>query len=714
MNIIKTTKYMAVSAVLCAAVSATSCHDDRVLLQGEGTLRISATVKSDVKVASRARATEDLAGSCLIHIYNGKGLVRKYEGLDQVPAEGIKLVADNYVAEAWAGDSVSASFDDRWFKGREEFAVGHGQVTDVDLVCRIANVVAAVEYEQAALDMLQDCKVTVGHTRGSLDFVGQETRRGYFMMPNNVNDLTWTLEATQTNGETVTRTGTISGVKPATLYTLNIRFTPGSAGDLSGACLTIEVDESELLVEDEIVLTVPPVIIGHGFDLDKPLYGEAGKMERTSVYAAAVGQTTSLVIANDLLPQLLGISGNRVDLFNASADVCTQLENAGLDWNYKYDAESNTSQTKINFEQELLAKLPEGEHSITITATGAEDLSSSKTLTIVLTNADVMAKPVNDTDVWATSATVTADILKSGITGMGIGYRLKGTQAFITVTDVTVNGNSYSAVLNGLEPGKTYEYVAIADGFTSSDVRQFTTEAAQQIPNGDFEDWHKNGKILFPYAQGGAQFWDTGNTGSSTMSVNVTNNSTEKYHSGTQSAKLESQFVGIAGIGKFAAGNIFVGEYLKTDGTDGVLGWGRNFSNRPKALTGWIHYTPQPVTNTKLSSVSKGDMDSGIIYIAILDASTKEYESKNYPVIVRTKQQELFSKDDPNVIAYGQMVFDSATPGDAMVSFRIPLDYKRTDIKAANIMIVASASRYGDYFTGGPSVMYLDDFKLEY
>ena len=44
----------------------------------------------------------------------------------------------------------------------------------------------------------------------------------------------------------------------------------------------------------------------------------------------------------------------------------------------------------------------------------------------------------------------------------------------------------------------------------------------------------------------------------------------------------------------------------------------------------------------------------------------------------------------------------------------IPLDYRRTDIKPSYIILVASASKGGDYFTGGPSVMYIDDFELIY
>ena len=74
-----------------------------------------------------------------------------------------------------------------------------------------------------------------------------------------------------------------------------------------------------------------------------------------------------------------------------------------------------------------------------------------------------------------------------------------------------------------------------------------------------------------------------------------------------------------------------------------------------------------------------------------------------------------FAKDGANVIAYGEKIFTEAVGGESsMVQFEIPLNYVRTDIKPSNIIITCSASQYGDYYSGGPSVMYLDDFELVY
>ena len=60
-------------------------------------------------------------------------------------------------------------------------------------------------------------------------------------------------------------------------------------------------------------------------------------------------------------------------------------------------------------------------------------------------------------------------------------------------------------------------------------------------------------------------------------------------------------------------------------------------------------------------------------------------------------------------------MFTEATAGDGMIEFEIPIEYFKSNIKAANIVVTMSASRYGDYFTGGDgSTMWVDDLELVY
>ena len=114
----------------------------------------------------------------------------------------------------------------------------------------------------------------------------------------------------------------------------------------------------------------------------------------------------------------------------------------------------------------------------------------------------------------------------------------------------------------------------------------------------------------------------------------------------------------------------------------------------------------------------EGVNDKGVIYIALLTDYTETYKGSTFPMVIQTKSsnQRLFDKNGSNVIAYGEWSSQSATSNDnTMTKFEIPLEYKRTDVKPTAILVVCSASYWGDYFSGGNgSVMYIDDFTLNY
>ena len=125
-------------------------------------------------------------------------------------------------------------------------------------------------------------------------------------------------------------------------------------------------------------------------------------------------------------------------------------------------------------------------------------------------------------------------------------------------------------------------------------------------------------------------------------------------------------------------------------------------------------YKRQEYDSPKVPDIVKDQPDKGIIYIAIVDNTTTGYNNERWPCVIKTKTAELFKKDGPNVIAYGEKVFEGATAGSDMVPFEITLDYRTEDVKACNIILTISASKGGDYFAGGPSVMYVDDLELVY
>lgn len=698
---------LAAAALVAGGLSA--CSEEQLPVEGEGHVKISATLNSDVTVVSRAQTEEELAESCTVWISNSKGVVREYHGLNNIPAGGIDLYSGHYKAEGWAGVKSAASWEDRWFEGAEEFDVAKGETTNVELSCKIQNTLVSVVYDASADEVISDYTMTVGSTAGELVFEGNDERKGYYMMPEGETSLKYTLKGKLSTGEEYTRSATIENVKPSTEYRLTVRYT-GEDAELGGAFLTIDVDESEVVVEDTILITVAPEIQGFNFDIDQPVRGKAREFGRKSLYISASAALKSVILEGEILQQKLGLDGPDFDIMNYDDQVRDAVVAGGINNVYTYDADNDISNMKINFEELFTNSLDNGEYTITISATDVLGKSSVKTLNLVVSDDPVTTAAIDLMDVYATTAVLRAN-LSGDATEYGFNYRPVGSSDWTYVSG-TANGSEYSASISGLDPETEYEYVAVTPDFISGKVIRFTTEGAPQLPNASFEKSMMDGKILRFYGEGEEMFWDSGNKGSSSIGKNITTLSTDYKHSGDHSVKLASEKIAIA----FAAGNLFVGEFLGTESlTKGILGWGRPFTARPKALKAWVKYTPATVSDANGGGLNKGDMDEGIIYMALVDNSTETYGSyRPWPCMVATKQPKLFNPNGNNVIAYGEHVFKGATEGDGMIEITIPLDYKRTDIKPSNIILTASASRCGDYYTGGPSVMYIDDFELVY
>lgn len=705
------------------ALAASCSQEESLLTDGEGSISIRTSVSTDVEVVSRD-LNDDLAESCMVWISNSKGLVRKYDKLADVPAK-INLLSGHYIAEAWAGDSVSASFDKRWFKGAQEFDVSKGQTTQVAITCKVANVVASVNYAEGLEEVLTDFTMTVGHDRGSLTFDGRDERKGYFMMPSTDKNLTYTLKGTQIDGSEFTHTGVIENAQPATEYALTVKYTPVT-NEVGGAVFTIIVDRTEIKVTDEREIIAAPKVEGYGFDLSQTVMGAQGTIGQRSVYITSARKITSLVLKSPLFENIAILGGDDFDFLNQSEEGKAAVNNAGI---YLEDKSTNADESmlKLIFSDEFVNNLTDGEYAIAITATDAKGNATSATLNLMVSDAPVQTLEVDNSSVTMRTATLRGRTSKE-VEKAGFKYRQAGAAEWIYVEGVAASRSiaaetEFTAQVSGLEAYTEYEYCAtceLANGSTfDGAVAKFTTLDGPQLPNAGMESWCMDGKITYISESKATRFWDSGNTGSASMGsqYNLTVSTTSPKHSGDFAASLTTKKVVVA----MAAGNLFTGEFLGTEGMKyGILGWGRPFTGEPKALKVWVKYTPVAITDVGSgtpSGVSKGDMDSGLIYIALLDDSTVSYNGKTWPVIVRTQDLENYSfkKDAANVIAYGEHLLSEATPGNELIEITIPIEYVRQGVTPSNILVVCAASRYGDYYTGGTgSQMIVDDFKLVY
>lgn len=711
-------------------LSLVACNKEAEFAEEEGSLKLSIGVSDKVNVVSRSLSEEEqtiLEQDCKVRIYSGETLVQKYQGIDKVPAQ-IQLVTGDYSVRVTAGDSVAASFEQRFFEGKKDFSIEKGAVSTVEVNCGIANTVVAIVWDESLKEMFQeDYQVTVTSSTGELVYSSANVdAKGYFSLPENNRKLTCKFRATTLGGKTYESSSELSDLSPATLYNLTYSYKETEVGPTGGAALNIKVEEVPLGDTYTITLKQRPVIVckdvdGQSYDLEQPMYLELNTQADYSIQVSTSSALTNLVFRNERFMEWGG-SANQLDILTLNEQDMETWKNVGISVSDKKQT-SNGDVWTVCFVKDLIAKMTAEEGSVetTIEAVDAEGKSRVAVWNVVASNATVKTSETKPYEVWTSKATLHGEILREILFTPKFRYRVKGEQEWTTV-DADLSENSFSKEITGLTPGMTYEYQAMDGEQASSVTCEFMTETKFQPENAGFEYTSGSSPILI-YGDKQSMWWDTGNHGSATMKKNVTTPDTSVKHSGNQSILLSSQFVGVLGIGKFAAGNLFAGKYLKTDGTDGVLGWGRPCTSRPKALKLWVRYEPGTVDNGG-SHIANGVTDQGIIYVAVGDWAGQAAEGETWPFVVKTKDQTLFTTEKgtysgDGTIAYGEKIFTEAyKEGTNLKELTIELDYNNyggDQRKPTSIIIVASASRYGDYFEGsGASKMWLDDMELIY
>jgi len=334
-----------------------------------------------------------------------------------------------------------------------------------------------------------------------------------------------------------------------------------------------------------------------------------------------------------------------------------------------------------------------------------------------------------------TSITIPKNVTSIGENAFAYCSKLKNVYSYAeqvpsTTDNAFENTPIQSAVLQvpTSSAKELYKTTAPWSGFGTiiAQTGEEVSEDGPQLENSSFDEWHVVGSgnqaLYNPWKEGGTSYWDTGNKGATTVGAS---NSTYGIEDGRTYANLQSKFIVI----KFAAGNIFTGSYLKTDGSNGILSLGRPFNGYPSKLQ--FDYTYKSSTVNKGGNkweekytryISKetydglrGQPDSCCIWVALIgDKDEEVFDGVTYPFIIRTRPSDLhlFDPNSENVIAYGQF-----TSGDDQLEWgtrTIDIQY-RNDRTPKYIIVVATSSKYGDYFVGSDqSLLKLDNLKLLY
>lgn len=339
------------------------------------------------------------------------------------------------------------------------------------------------------------------------------------------------------------------------------------------------------------------------------------------------------------------------------------------------------------------------------------DVTEEWTIVVMPTEVSVMT---SDADAWARSAYLYG-MVPAGMDAPGFRYRKSADSDWTDVPseNVTVDGMNVSALLTGLEPGTGYVYRVYSGEMEGTEV-SFTTEAEARMPNMGFDAWNTTDGIVFPNADQGENFWwDSGNTGAKMGGKTPTSQETSFVAvsgEGKSAARLET----VNAIIAMAGGNVFSGHFGRVQDLGAEVFFGRPFETRPTKLTGWYSYEPKAIDNVKPPegvalpfdrNTIAGRMDRCHIFVYVT--------AWDGPYRVNTTEHRYLDINDPDVIGYGELI-DSTGTGGQYRQFSIDIKY-RDHRKPTYCAVVAVASQYADFFTGGiGSLMYVDEFAFGY
>lgn len=282
-----------------------------------------------------------------------------------------------------------------------------------------------------------------------------------------------------------------------------------------------------------------------------------------------------------------------------------------------------------------------------------------------------------------------------------IEYRSAAEADWTTAKDPTISGVGISARLTGLTDDTDY-LCRVADETGASAEVSFHTHKAIQPDNMGFEDWYQEGKVWYPFLNGGSRVWDSANKATASFTGSITSPDASFKAEGNYSVRMESSFA----VVKFASASIFTGSFVKLQGVGALIDWGIPFNSTPVGLTGQIAYKPNAIDYADdRYADKKGQPDTGHVVIILTDWDE--------PFRIASAEEKFVDfNNDPAIIAYGRYALSEAT--DGFQPFRIDLEY-RSQREPRWLVIVAASSALGDYYTGGVgSTLWLDALNLEY
>lgn len=295
-----------IAFIFLVAASLMACKDKSkdIINNGAKTGRLTVAVEADLVFATKAEVMPSLA-DLEVEIRNSSdnSLWRRWDKYGDGIGQIDDINAGNYVISAYSGTLEMAAFEKPYVHGEQGFVVNPDQTTPVTLTSRLKNSKITVTFTDKLKAAVKDIEAVVtGVTGGILEYTPQETRGGYFAIPDDG------VVTIVVNGKRISNNSPINQKQTITAFqasqwhkvTVDLVSTVGNAGFIIG------IDTE--LIEKDLGIEVPDVDDITGGTEDPDLPGEPSN-----------GPT---IVGSNYL-------GNPFNIANELTVTSTQIEQAG-------------------------------------------------------------------------------------------------------------------------------------------------------------------------------------------------------------------------------------------------------------------------------------------------------------------------------------------------------------------------------------------------
>lgn len=671
--------------------------------------------------------SDELTSDFYLTISNING-AKAYNGLlSEYNSKQPSFKKGDYSISATLGENPILALDSPYYESEKKTAsIEIGKVTDVDLVCYVANSLASFAFAdpEQANEIFQSYQFVTKVGDSEVSCTVDDGKNPYFRAGKSVSFI---LRGTTAGGKVDYTFANISNVEKGKNYKYTLTLGNTETGSVD---LDISVDES---IEDVSVNeTVPenwlpkPSVAAEGFNQDGILeYIETNDAEKAIISFQAYKPVDDIKLILDFKDPKLNTLSKTYDLSTLSQEDKSSLEQAGI-----VLPELNSTSGNFDFTN-IIPKLlcadngssVDNRISVSVYANGRWSEEKQYTIRTLKPEFEIS---VNENDFWTKEFAIrdfkvssgNAEKIESNIIYQYSGDGGASWESF---------NNDMKHVFSSHPENKNYIVRALFRNVLASNIGYVELETPTQLHNSGMEDWSTVSlgwdlpNFLPRSSEEETEYWDTNNQFTFRYNIAIKTNyngfpavsySATNKHSGSYSAELRNTAAGPVNAepvwifpstiydNNRIAGMLFYGDYTGTTSTSAANGSvsineGRSFFVRPTKLSFYYTYDPY-----------NGDgQDTYEVIIKVFDSNgdviANGHHTSDIKQLTWSKQEVKINYSDSivNKAAKIYVLFQSSNKGQE----NVPYGEREISIDGFNTV----KTPYG-------SILRIDDISLVY